>query len=213
MKGLLNNPSLKLPAETKIFLYTTICFVSFLSLFGFQWAAVVTFSGKESNQRNFVAGFVICLLRFSYLVRFLSLVGPSGLEPPTSCLSGTRSNHLSYEPLSYQARNTSIGGYLFPHRWWRWWDSNPWPPACRAGALPTELHPHWVLISYLWTSGEVKNSHSPLPLGPCQRCAIFPCSLPQSIFATAELNFCVRNGYRWTLCVNSTDSVLSLKRK
>ena len=26
------------------------------------------------------------------------LVGPSGLEPPTSCLSGTRSNHLSYEP-------------------------------------------------------------------------------------------------------------------
>ena len=28
-----------------------------------------------------------------------SLVGPSGLEPPTSCLSGTRSNHLSYEPI------------------------------------------------------------------------------------------------------------------
>ena len=27
-------------------------------------------------------------------------------------------------------------------RWWRWWDSNPWPPACRAGALPAELHPH-----------------------------------------------------------------------
>ena len=28
------------------------------------------------------------------------MVGPSGLEPPTSCLSGTRSNHLSYEPIS-----------------------------------------------------------------------------------------------------------------
>ena len=27
------------------------------------------------------------------------VVGPSGLEPPTSCLSGTRSNLLSYEPL------------------------------------------------------------------------------------------------------------------
>ena len=27
------------------------------------------------------------------------MVGPSGLEPPTSCLSGTRSNLLSYEPL------------------------------------------------------------------------------------------------------------------
>ena len=27
------------------------------------------------------------------------LVGPSGLEPPTSCLSGTRSNLLSYDPV------------------------------------------------------------------------------------------------------------------
>ena len=36
--------------------------------------------------------------------------------------------------------------------WWRWWDSNPWPPACRAGALPAELHPQNIignlLISY-----------------------------------------------------------------
>ena len=30
---------------------------------------------------------------------FTSMVGPSGLEPPTSCLSGTRSNLLSYEPM------------------------------------------------------------------------------------------------------------------
>ena len=30
---------------------------------------------------------------------FEFLVGPSGLEPPTSCLSGTRSNLLSYEPM------------------------------------------------------------------------------------------------------------------
>ena len=32
--------------------------------------------------------------------------------------------------------------------WWRWWESNPWPPACRAGALPAELHPHgteWII--------------------------------------------------------------------
>ena len=28
-----------------------------------------------------------------------ALVGPSGLEPPTSCLSGTRSNLLSYDPM------------------------------------------------------------------------------------------------------------------
>ena len=29
------------------------------------------------------------------------LVGSSGLEPPTSRLSGVRSNHLSYEPVSW----------------------------------------------------------------------------------------------------------------
>ena len=29
---------------------------------------------------------------------FVVLVGSSGLEPPTSRLSGARSNHLSYEP-------------------------------------------------------------------------------------------------------------------
>ena len=34
----------------------------------------------------------------------------------------------------------SIFGILYIP-WWRWWDSNPWPPACRAGALPAELHP------------------------------------------------------------------------
>ena len=28
-----------------------------------------------------------------------ALVGPCGLEPPTSCLSGTRSNLLSYDPM------------------------------------------------------------------------------------------------------------------
>ena len=30
---------------------------------------------------------------------------------------------------------------------WRWWDSNSWPPACKAGALPTELHPHKILAA------------------------------------------------------------------
>ena len=38
------------------------------------------------------------------------LVGPSGLEPPTSCLSGTRSNHLSYEPLFAFGTIPSCGG-------------------------------------------------------------------------------------------------------
>ena len=87
-----------------------------------------------------------------------NLVGLSGLEPPTSCLSGMRSNHLSYNPLSktfgqWRVKSEQWIGFSFSlltftyylNMWWRWWDSNPWPPACRAGALPTELHPHiWV---------------------------------------------------------------------
>ena len=88
----------------------------------------------------------IYFIRFSMIIlrtSFEILVGSSGLEPPTSRLSGVRSNHLSYEPISY------FGVSRFSRRWWRWWDSNPWPPACRAGALPTELHPH-SLGFYFW---------------------------------------------------------------
>ena len=64
---------------------------------------------------------------FAFLLKSaLKKMGPSGLEPPTSRLSGVRSNRLSYGPTF----------------WWRWGESNPWPPACKAGALPAELHPH-----------------------------------------------------------------------
>ena len=193
-----------------------------------------------------------------------SLVGPSGLEPPTSCLSGTRSNLLSYEPMwlvsdlrhlnlfaslfrkaslltflleeskwwrwrdstlarttrsvirgsdDYQSSFTTaptsnpvVGltitnqtqGLIFDC-WWRWRDSNPWPPACRAGALPAELHPHGLdLLSFRFFRGRFF-------LPRCQHWAIFPCGRPQSIFTTAELNFRVRNGNGWTLCVCNTD--------
>ena len=85
-----------------------------------------------------------CLFGFQWTVSrtLCTLVGPSGLEPPTSCLSGTRSNLLSYEPMWLVSDFSSLG-------WWRWWDSNPWPPACRAGALPAELHHHIVCIMHI----------------------------------------------------------------
>ena len=38
------------------------------------------------------------------------MVGSSGLEPPTSRLSGVRSNHLSYEPMSFRFAFASRGG-------------------------------------------------------------------------------------------------------
>ena len=50
----------------------------------------------------------LCATRVEFLLEMslhLSvLVGPSGLEPPTSCLSGTRSNLLSYEPIRFAVR-------------------------------------------------------------------------------------------------------------
>ena len=91
------------------------------------------------------------LLIFSVkLARFIGpalalVVGSNGLEPSTSRLSGARSSHLSYEPICcfhFGLKFLSLCPLRGFPLWWRWWDSNPWPPACRAGALPTELHPH-----------------------------------------------------------------------
>ena len=36
---------------------------------------------------------------------------------------------------------------------------------------------------------------------------IFPGGCPPSIFGTNELNYCVRNGNRWTLAVINTDYI------
>ena len=54
-------------------------------------------------------------------------------------------------------------------------------------------------MGFLFFIGEFL--HSPM----CWQRPIFPCSLPQSIFATAELNFRVRNGNGWTLTVKNTN--------
>ena len=65
---------------------------------------------------------------------FPLMVGWRGLEPPTSRLSAECSNQLSYQPL------LRLFSSLKPI-WWRLRESNPWPPACKAGALPAELNP------------------------------------------------------------------------
>ncbi len=44
-----------------------------------------------------------------------------------------------YQYSVFKVQNTS---HKFSWDEWRWRDSNSWPPACKAGALPTELHPH-----------------------------------------------------------------------
>ena len=74
------------------------------------------------------------------------------------------SNH---RPHAYQAcalTTWAMRPYLvlsfrpFPCGWWRLRESNPWPPACKAGALPAELNPRILLskcsFEYLqnWTT-------------------------------------------------------------
>ncbi len=73
-------------------------------------------------------------------------MGLSGLEPPTSRLSGVRSNRLSYKPISsrlcyliFHPFGCHVNKFLCLQ--WRLRDSNSRPPACKAGALPTELSP------------------------------------------------------------------------
>ena len=66
--------------NNKFFSIYNYLFRFFSSLFGFQWT----------------------------FCRLCLLVGPSGLEPPTSCLSGTRSNLLSYDP-SWLVFGVSLG--------------------------------------------------------------------------------------------------------
>ena len=48
------------------------------------------------------------LPRFASLMRAIHAVGLSGLEPPTSRLSGVRSNQLSYKPIQ-------SGSHLLSH--------------------------------------------------------------------------------------------------
>ena len=38
--------------------------------------------------------------------------------------------------------------FLRKYNWWRWGESNSWPPACKAGALPAELHPQILFGSF-----------------------------------------------------------------
>jgi|SRR5450432_857885 hypothetical protein len=79
---------------------------------------------------------------------FFGLVGPGGIEPPTSPLSGVRSSHLSYGPRCKNHRRKDRQRY----HWWSWSGSNRRPPECKSGALPAELQPLIEnLIEASWT--------------------------------------------------------------
>ena len=53
------------------------------------------------------------------LAALLPLVGSSGLEPPTSRLSGARSNQLSYEPMAFALSRLLAFTSSAMSPWWR----------------------------------------------------------------------------------------------
>ena len=80
--------------------YTTICFVSFVySVFNEHLNISLSRNLPFVLQRKIGTTFKSLTLASLEKSNQKFLVGPSGLEPPTSCLSGTRSNLLSYEPM------------------------------------------------------------------------------------------------------------------
>ena len=73
--------------------------------------AFVLFSFQGANDKNlasFNAYAKFYFIKFCKQVARFLLVGLRGLEPPTSRLSGVRSNHLSYEPKSWFIRSLTV---------------------------------------------------------------------------------------------------------
>ena len=63
---------------------------------------IQTFGGDEQNRTvdPLLARQVLSQLSYAPVYSLEKMVGSRGLEPPTSRLSGVRSNRLSYEPIS-----------------------------------------------------------------------------------------------------------------
>ena len=77
------------------------------SVFGFQ-GTISAVSGYKTFSASWTG--------FIFVSVFFESVGSSGLEPPTSRLSGVRSNRLSYEPSDQSVFSFfNSGGHLFSH--------------------------------------------------------------------------------------------------
>ena len=63
------------------------------------WAQVRRVTLRFSAYTSYKHHRFVSLCPFAFATS-VALVGSSGVEPPTSCLSGMRSNLLSYEPFS-----------------------------------------------------------------------------------------------------------------
>ena len=106
---------------------TTICFVSYTySVFNEHLFSSFLFFSEEWKVKSEEVNFIRSAKEI--------LVGPSGLEPPTSCLSGTRSNLLSYDPLWFVSSKWSFFTWIFRVK--------------GRFKLPSSLCQHWAIFPY-----------------------------------------------------------------
>ena len=102
---------------------------------------------------------------------------------------------------------------LFAGIWFNYNRQAVWP---RYTHLPDVLEDRCRSVAKLLVSFlvyiEKKNAKACLPWRLCRHWPIFPVRLQTSIVGTAELNFRVRNGNGWTLCVKSTDYIILMKK-
>ena len=95
-------------------------------------------SAAHKNFRPFIAYAKFYFIKFCKHGRLLLLVGLRGLEPPTSRLSGVRSNHLSYKPMLVSGDGRRFFVFRRPVVEMRRIELLT---PCLQGALPAELHP------------------------------------------------------------------------
>ena len=167
--------------------FDPFCFELFTPPFG-----EIVFLPKLERPSDFLANLLVLNLCVLLSVRFLlfnTLFGFQWTYLPISFEIGwwaqVDSNH---RPRAYQARALTtwamspckfLGVSRLSNRcrhfaaWWRWWESNPWPPACRAGALPAELHPHSGFSFFEWTVTQNWTTRDPYKLKPCSLACLF----------------------------------------
>ena len=124
----------------------------------FRWNCITLPYFYRKTYTNLLI-FVLFVCSFFLLFNlsfFYSVFNDQSFSLLCEWLAQVDSNH---RPRAYQARALTTWamrhyGYFLAvplmYLWWRWWESNPWPPACRAGALPAELHPHWFGYHFLF---------------------------------------------------------------
>ena len=86
--------------ESLLLLSTNIVVYPKLLIHGFTLLYLIRSFRCSIFKVRFYVSIKLALNGFSLSFSEKSLVGTSGFEPPTSRLSGVRSNHLSYAPIS-----------------------------------------------------------------------------------------------------------------